>query len=391
LAPGFLLRLFRRSHSSEATLGAMVPIQGVVSAMMLTSIGASLKAASYVKMPLETNGCDAESVAVIDEISCRAAAASLGLQFGHSGSDGGAPEGCFYLAREDGVATEVNWNNLGEKTWPDVASVCQHPWGYRKMPLDTAGCKAGFEPVLDEAECIAAAANLLAEFGGNASDSGAPKGCVYVVDDDSSAVEVMWNTRGEKTWKDVASVCRTIALKSASSVQMSPPIVQMPLETNGCHPYPAAIDIPDERKCRAAATSLGVRFGHTGSNGGAPEGCYYTAGDDGKATEISWNNLGEKTWPHAGSVCKFPWGYTKEGVETNGCRAGFDPVIDETSCVAAALDLRLEFGGSVSNSGAPKGCYFLADEERRATMVLWNKRGETTWHDVANVCWSSSQ
>merc|ERR1712218_537194 len=96
--------------------------------------------------------------------------------------------------------------------------------------------------------------------------------------------------------KDVATVCptTTTTLKSASSVQMWLPTVQMPLETNGCHPHAAAVDIPDERQCRVAAMYVGVRFRHVGSDGGAPEGCYYVAGDDGKATEVNWNNLGEK-------------------------------------------------------------------------------------------------
>merc|ERR1712117_661882 len=165
---------------------------------------------SYLKMPLETIGCNADpaAVAVGGEASRRAAAASFGVAFVHSGSHGGAPEGCFYLVEDDGKTTEVSWNNLGQKTWPDVSSVCQHPWhGYKRIQLDTTGCPAGFRPVRDEAECASAATALLVDFGGSASDGGAPKGCYYRVGDDGKDSEVRWNKRGEMTWHDVASVC----------------------------------------------------------------------------------------------------------------------------------------------------------------------------------------
>lgn len=189
-------------------------LHAVVFATLLTSTLAQI--AEYVKMPFDTNGCDTGSVAVMGEVSCRAAAASLGVQFGYSGSNGGAPEGCYYLAGDDGRVTEVSWNNLGEKTWHDVASVCQEdgttPASYSKMQFDRNGCDADprhwWVPIFGEVSCTAAAASLGVKFGGSGKDSGAHCGCFYLAGDDGRDAKVSWNTRCEITWHDVASVCQ---------------------------------------------------------------------------------------------------------------------------------------------------------------------------------------
>merc|ERR1719277_2401102 len=72
------------------------------------------KAATEVEGPyqvasLNSYGRATGLAAVKDETTCKAAAASLGMEYVGSRSDGGAPSGCFYLADDSGRPAEVGW------------------------------------------------------------------------------------------------------------------------------------------------------------------------------------------------------------------------------------------------------------------------------------------
>merc|ERR1712127_1129428 len=167
----------------------------------------------YTKMPLYSNGCASGHPVVVGDVACRAAATSLGLEYGGSSHDSGAPSGCFYLTDDGGMASQVKWNTRDDQMgWRDAGSVCramveaQTPSatpsslastqdGYTKMPLYSNGCASGHPVVIGEVACKAAATSLGLEYGGSSHDSGAPSGCFYLTDDGGMASEVRWNTR----------------------------------------------------------------------------------------------------------------------------------------------------------------------------------------------------
>lgn len=184
-------------------------------------------------MQLNSSGC-AIGFAAVGEVSCEVAASSLGVAYLGSGSDSGAPAGCYYLSGDSGRAPSVSWNTFQDqpgKTWRDVASVCRGTGElpalvaasfnappaaktsmvYSKMQLNSSGCASGFAAVIDELSCDAAATFLGVRYEGSRSDGGAPRGCYYLAGDDGRVEQVAWNIHTEqpgKTWWDVSSVCQ---------------------------------------------------------------------------------------------------------------------------------------------------------------------------------------
>lgn len=178
-------------------------------------------------------------------------------------------------------------------------------------------------------------------------------------------------------------------LRGSSHVaqESTPSYMKRPVNTKGCEdPFDR---VADEASCRKAAASLELNFGFGGSDGGAPEGCYYVAGDGHRPSSVNWNTLGEKTWENLGSVCELPGfigGFTKMGLKSNGCSAGFYRVENEAKCKTAASWYRSTFQGSREDGGAPKGCYFQWDPESKTDTIGWNTRGDVAWPDAASVC-----